>query len=387
MTKKILCIFISLLMVFSIIAIPAFAATSGVAKVNTDLSGKSFSLSSAQLKTLYKNTTCKSVSNMTFYVDLSTKGDVAAIEFSPTTSGLYELYTNSSFDTVGSLGHIKWSLFSYKYSEIKSDDDSGNSFNFKITAELTAGETYHLLVRLYGLSNKTSSLAVYIREKPADVKYAQGGMWTNTSVNLSINGYESKTETTNIIYMSKDQAELYYLTLSDNYVRTEILDAYDYSGLQGVCKTIGDILGIYIEGLDFVTTFMGVETSEVVEVSRAFLEEMIDNLDSSQSDRLAIMNGIKNAAGITTEPQWLKTADGTYHWCTVCKANTGVKIELVTQRYYQRGTYSNTGYGENKYAYYSSWNSGIMYGLAGETGTWSNDFTNVDLAPTYVFNR
>lgn len=64
--------------------------------------------------------------------------------FTPVETGLYDIFTTSDVDTYGQ-------LYSSDLSLLQSNDDSGDDFNFKISAELQAGSTYYIRVR--GLSS------------------------------------------------------------------------------------------------------------------------------------------------------------------------------------------------------------------------------------------
>ena len=64
--------------------------------------------------------------------------------FTPIETGLYDIFTTSDVDTYGQ-------LYSSDLSLLQSNDDSGDDFNFRISAELQAGSTYYIRVR--GLSS------------------------------------------------------------------------------------------------------------------------------------------------------------------------------------------------------------------------------------------
>ena len=70
-------------------------------------------------------------------------GDSDYYKFIPSLSGEYEMSSESSLDTLGSLYNASQSL-------IASNDDSGDSYNFKITYELAAGQIYYIKVKGYG---------------------------------------------------------------------------------------------------------------------------------------------------------------------------------------------------------------------------------------------
>lgn len=78
--------------------------------------------------------------------------------FIPEVSGVYFFSSSGSEDTYGS-------ILDENGNTISSNDDGGNNQNFKVCAELTAGQTYILQSRLY--SNGTGSFTVVIEKAKA----------------------------------------------------------------------------------------------------------------------------------------------------------------------------------------------------------------------------
>ncbi|MCD7883999.1 MAG: Ig-like domain-containing protein [Lachnospiraceae bacterium] len=73
-------------------------------------------------------------------------GDYMYFAVTPAESGTYTFYTLTNYDTYGY-------LYNSNLNCLTSDDDGGTDNNFKITYDLSAGETYYLAVRYYSSSN------------------------------------------------------------------------------------------------------------------------------------------------------------------------------------------------------------------------------------------
>ena len=73
-------------------------------------------------------------------------------KFTPSKTDYYKIYTTGKVDTYGD-------LYLNKNTYVKSDDDSGNSTNFKIIEKLYADQTYYIKVR--GYSSTTTGTFFY----------------------------------------------------------------------------------------------------------------------------------------------------------------------------------------------------------------------------------
>jgi hypothetical protein len=81
-------------------------------------------------------------------VTITAGGQRGYYVFIPTESGSYTFYSSGYADTYGY-------LYDSSYSELKHNDDYDEG-NFSISYELTAGETYYLVARLFSGSDTGS---------------------------------------------------------------------------------------------------------------------------------------------------------------------------------------------------------------------------------------
>ena len=91
-------------------------------------------------------------------VDISQKGVRYAFTITPTKSAVYDLYTESD-DYLDTYGY----LMDNNDKELKYDDDSGETRNFKITYYLEKGKTYTLTAELYNCT-KTGIIRIKSEE-------------------------------------------------------------------------------------------------------------------------------------------------------------------------------------------------------------------------------
>ena len=73
-------------------------------------------------------------------------GPLTYFVFTPEEDGTYIIQSSSSSDTYGY-------LYDSSHNELASNDDGGNNNNFKISYDLTAGETYYIGARLFSQSS------------------------------------------------------------------------------------------------------------------------------------------------------------------------------------------------------------------------------------------
>lgn len=78
-------------------------------------------------------------------------------KFTPSKTDYYKIYTTGKVDTYGD-------LYLNKNTYVKSDDDSGNSTNFKIIEKLYADQTYYIKVRGYS-STTTGTFFIRIEQQ------------------------------------------------------------------------------------------------------------------------------------------------------------------------------------------------------------------------------
>ena len=89
--------------------------------------------------------------NSTNSAVISTGGEMKYFTYTPTASGEYVIYSTSSDDT-------KVYLYNASWTELDSDDDDGDSNNFRLEYNLTAGTTYIFGVKYYN-SSKTGTIS------------------------------------------------------------------------------------------------------------------------------------------------------------------------------------------------------------------------------------
>ena len=92
-------------------------------------------------------------------VRITTPGDVAIYKFVPETTGKYSFYSTGDYDTYGYLLDSVMDTVDY-------NDDGGIGSNFKIIAELEAGNTYFVKSRFYSNDTK-GSFDLHVEEVPA----------------------------------------------------------------------------------------------------------------------------------------------------------------------------------------------------------------------------
>ncbi len=126
-------------------------STSSSATSATYLPGGNYSINSnATLYAVWKQTTLTSASSVS--TPITYGNQVYYYKFKPSTSGTYVIYSTGSVDTKGY-------LYNSSGTELATDDDSGDGFNFRLEYNLSAGSTYYYAVRYYG-STTTGSIPV-----------------------------------------------------------------------------------------------------------------------------------------------------------------------------------------------------------------------------------
>ncbi|MBE6734038.1 MAG: hypothetical protein E7563_01680 [Ruminococcaceae bacterium] len=87
--------------------------------------------------------------NSTNTASISSGGEMKYYSYTPSTSGKHVIYSTADVDT-------KVYLYDSDGIELDSDDDGGDSTNFRLEYNLTAGEKYYFGVRYYNSSNTGS---------------------------------------------------------------------------------------------------------------------------------------------------------------------------------------------------------------------------------------
>lgn len=106
--------------------------------------------STVTLYAVWKLETSELSVNTTNNAVISSGGEMQYYTFTPTTSGIYVIYSTGSEDT-------KVFLYNSTGTQIDSDDDDGDGNNFRLECELTAGTTYRFGIRYYS-SSKTGTI-------------------------------------------------------------------------------------------------------------------------------------------------------------------------------------------------------------------------------------
>ncbi len=118
----------------------------------TYTAGNSITLTEATtLYAVWENNMSSMSVNSSNSAQISTGGEMKHFTFTPTTSGTYVIYSTGSDDT-------KVYLYNTSGTELDSDDDDGDSNNFRLEYNLTAGTKYTFGVRYYN-STKTGTIS------------------------------------------------------------------------------------------------------------------------------------------------------------------------------------------------------------------------------------
>ena len=134
-------------------------------------SNSSYSLSSNTSKTVYAawaNPVTLSAGSKTYSVSLSNPGSAAYYAFTPTETDTYV------FESVNTTGDTVGYLYDASGNQLTTNDDGGESTNFKISYELTAGTTYYYKAKWYSTST-TGSIKTTLRQQFTVTYDANGG--------------------------------------------------------------------------------------------------------------------------------------------------------------------------------------------------------------------
>lgn len=150
---------------------------------------------------------------LSHYQTISKASDLSVIKVKTAGAGAYNIYTTGTRDTVGTIFYKNTMLFWSWYDFLKEDDDSGDSFNFRIEADLDENRDVYIGTRLF--SSSTGSYYVKM-EKNLDSAYAaNGGKWVQNS-NYMVTDQLTAAERT---YYTRDQTALLY-----DMLRVQIFD-------------------------------------------------------------------------------------------------------------------------------------------------------------------
>ena len=126
-------------------------STSSTATSATYQPGGSFTTNAnTTLYAVWKENTIDLTRNATHSATITTGGEMKYFTYTPVSSGKYVIYSTGSDDT-------KVHLYNANWTELTSDDDSGDGNNFRLEYNLTAGTKYIFGVRYYS-SSKTGTI-------------------------------------------------------------------------------------------------------------------------------------------------------------------------------------------------------------------------------------
>lgn len=80
-------------------------------------------------------------------VNINAKGMLAYYPFTAPATGTYHFYSTGDEDTIGF-------IYNSSLTRIANNDDYGSDSNFRISCQLTKGQTYYMAARLYSASSK-----------------------------------------------------------------------------------------------------------------------------------------------------------------------------------------------------------------------------------------
>ena len=93
-------------------------------------------------------------------IQLFGNGNIRRFKFVPSTTGTYVFETQGGYDTYAT-------LYNSSVSSLSSNDDGGVGYNFKISKQLTAGQTYYIDIKIYSTSVQTTRM---FTEVPFSIK-------------------------------------------------------------------------------------------------------------------------------------------------------------------------------------------------------------------------
>ncbi len=117
--------------------------------------------------TMQNAKTLSTSTQTTTVVDIKTGGEYKCFKFTPSATATYVFESTGEFDTYGY-------LYDSSGVQIQSNDDGGESRNFKLTYQLTSGTTYYFRTRFYSAS-QTGVFDVYLRRNYV-ISYDSGGI-------------------------------------------------------------------------------------------------------------------------------------------------------------------------------------------------------------------
>lgn len=189
-------------------------------------------------------------------------------DVSPSGKGAYNLYSTGSTDTYAYL-YERNGIWPFEhYDLLKSNDDSGESLNFRIERDLDNYEDYYVKVRGFSTST-TGSYRLYFEPNIDKEIYSNGGEWIQNSTY-----YDYQYNTDKKIYLPPE-AIPYFLAMLDEDTNLLVQDAFANYGIEYATNILASVVGYYIGG--------GVGTAIVFGLVSNFLTDLIPAFDTIQA--------------------------------------------------------------------------------------------------------
>lgn len=148
--------------------------------------------------------------------------------------GYYAIFSTGSLDTVGCM-YEEQGLFSKSYKYTNKNDDSFSSLNrnFYFVADLDKNEDYYVCVR--GFGSKTGKYSLKIEPNEDKIFHCRYGVWN--CEHMPDSASITKVWVDKKVYLTKEQAILYYWSLDPATVITNGKKNYNISQLQQLYKS------------------------------------------------------------------------------------------------------------------------------------------------------
>lgn len=225
--------------------------------------------------------------------------------------GYYQIYTTGSTDTVGAIYEEQNSLFSSPTYKRRAFNDMGkitSADNFSMVIDMDKWEDYYVCVR--GYSTRTGSYSLKIEPNQDKIFHKNFGVWECKY--LPNSAAVAGIWTTRRIYITKEQAILYYWMLepatvieagNDNYTIKALKSLYTANPSLAVniaITALSSAVGIYSTGLGITTSVVGLFVSETLSNST-----LTQDASKVMRDKLIEVCGVKHVPNSKTwSGQW-----------------------------------------------------------------------------------
>ena len=235
-------------------------------------------------------------------------GDYAYLAFTPAETGIYAFYSAASVDTHGAIYDAQMNL-------LRSDDDNGGDYNFRVTYTLEAGQTYYL-----GAKELNGAVGVEIpvrieRSPIARVEFAAVEIIENTQ------GYTTNNGQVDLWYYQWSDRINYTVYFTDGSSQSFQGDYFDYNGVrytlhesdsqQDTPWTVGNTYYPTV-------TVAGIEATVAVRI----VETPVASVSVSP---VSIMENTRcyTTHGYNANDEWVEYTE--YHWYTEVVADVTLK--------------------------------------------------------------